>query len=116
MGGIAVNTDMETEVNGLYAVGEATTGLHGANRLEGNALTEALVTGIIAAETICRSQIKQLKENHETNTGNIDYDILNHINFDNNKSELNTNTIKNGKNIWEKFVIIIWAPFEVKVS
>ncbi|WP_020618712.1 FAD-binding protein [Paenibacillus daejeonensis] len=51
MGGIRVNSDMETRVPGLYACGELIYGMHGANRLSGNAITEALVTGRIAAET-----------------------------------------------------------------
>jgi succinate dehydrogenase/fumarate reductase flavoprotein subunit len=45
MGGIRVNTQMETRVNGLYAAGEAVGGAHGANRLSGNAITEAFVFG-----------------------------------------------------------------------
>jgi succinate dehydrogenase/fumarate reductase flavoprotein subunit len=51
LGGIAVNADMETGVDGLLACGEAIAGMHGANRLSGNAITEALVTGRIAGET-----------------------------------------------------------------
>jgi succinate dehydrogenase / fumarate reductase flavoprotein subunit len=45
MGGIAADARMETEVPGLYAAGEAVGGANGANRLSGNAITEALVFG-----------------------------------------------------------------------
>jgi succinate dehydrogenase/fumarate reductase flavoprotein subunit len=45
MGGIRVNTCMETRVEGLYAAGEAVGGVNGANRLSGNAITEAFVLG-----------------------------------------------------------------------
>lgn len=45
MGGIRVNGRMETDVNGLYAAGEAVGGANGANRLSGNAIPEALVFG-----------------------------------------------------------------------
>jgi succinate dehydrogenase/fumarate reductase flavoprotein subunit len=45
MGGIAADSRMETNVAGLYAAGEAVGGANGANRLSGNAITEALVFG-----------------------------------------------------------------------
>ena len=45
MGGIRVDRRMETRVAGLYAAGEAVGGANGANRLSGNAITEALVFG-----------------------------------------------------------------------
>ena len=45
MGGVEVNTDMETGVPGLYAAGEIAGGANGANRLSGNALPEAMVFG-----------------------------------------------------------------------
>jgi succinate dehydrogenase/fumarate reductase flavoprotein subunit len=51
LGGIAVDAAMQTGVEGLLACGEAIAGMHGANRLSGNAITEALVTGRIAGET-----------------------------------------------------------------
>jgi len=45
-GGIVSNLDGTTEVDGLFAVGEvAYTGVHGANRLASNSLTESLVVG-----------------------------------------------------------------------
>jgi succinate dehydrogenase flavoprotein subunit len=45
MGGITADARMATEVPGLYAAGEAVGGANGANRLSGNAITEALVFG-----------------------------------------------------------------------
>ncbi|MBU7010828.1 MAG: FAD-binding protein [Theionarchaea archaeon] len=45
MGGIKVNEHFSTCVDGLFAAGEAIAGIHGANRLPGNALSEILVTG-----------------------------------------------------------------------
>ncbi|MCO5315949.1 MAG: FAD-dependent oxidoreductase [Solirubrobacterales bacterium] len=50
MGGIAVDLNGMTTVDGLYAAGEcACTGLHGANRLASNSLTECFVFGRRAA-------------------------------------------------------------------
>ena len=45
MGGIAADAKMQTGVPGLFAAGEAVGGANGANRLSGNAITEALVFG-----------------------------------------------------------------------
>jgi succinate dehydrogenase / fumarate reductase flavoprotein subunit len=51
MGGIACNADGETELPGMYAVGEAAcVSVHGANRLGGNALLELVVFGRLAGE------------------------------------------------------------------
>ncbi len=50
MGGIATDLHGRTTVGGLYAVGEcACTGLHGANRLASNSLSECFVYGYRAA-------------------------------------------------------------------
>jgi len=50
MGGIATDLEARTAVRGLYAVGEcACTGLHGANRLASNSLSECFVFGYRAA-------------------------------------------------------------------
>jgi succinate dehydrogenase/fumarate reductase flavoprotein subunit len=51
MGGIAVDERMATGVPQLLAAGEAVGGANGANRLSGNAITEALVFGRRAGRT-----------------------------------------------------------------
>ena len=52
-GGVMVDLDGRTDVDGLYAAGEVTmSGLHGANRLASNSVLECLVFGVAAAEHI----------------------------------------------------------------
>ena len=54
-GGVRAGLDGRTSVPGLYAVGEAaSTGVHGANRLASNSLTEALITGRRTGELLGR--------------------------------------------------------------
>jgi len=48
MGGIRVDAVLETRVANLFAAGEAVGGANGANRLSGNAISEALVFGTTA--------------------------------------------------------------------
>jgi succinate dehydrogenase/fumarate reductase flavoprotein subunit len=48
MGGIRVDARMDTGLPGLFAAGEAVGGANGANRLSGNAITEALAFGRVA--------------------------------------------------------------------
>ncbi|MEJ1109606.1 MULTISPECIES: L-aspartate oxidase [unclassified Kribbella] len=58
MGGVWVRPeDHGTDVEGLYAIGEAASGLHGANRLGGNSLIELLVFGRIVAEEAAKYSI-----------------------------------------------------------
>ena len=51
MGGVVVDPETHaTSVAGLYAAGEVTGGLHGANRLGGNSLAETIISGRRAGE------------------------------------------------------------------
>ena len=50
MGGIHIDENGWTGIKGLYAAGEVTAGVHGANRLAGNALSEILVFGARAGK------------------------------------------------------------------
>ncbi|MBQ2449238.1 MAG: FAD-dependent oxidoreductase [Peptococcaceae bacterium] len=52
MGGLAVNRDHKTSIDGLYAVGECASMYHGANRLGGNSLLSAVYSAKVAAKSI----------------------------------------------------------------
>ncbi len=51
MGGVMVDCSTQTALPGLYAVGEVSAGMHGANRLAGNALAEIFAMGGIAGQS-----------------------------------------------------------------
>ena len=52
MGGVVVDEVGETDVDGLFAIGETMAGVHGANRLGGNSLAETVAFGTVAGEAI----------------------------------------------------------------
>jgi succinate dehydrogenase / fumarate reductase flavoprotein subunit len=60
MGGVAADARMETEIPGLLVAGEVVGGANGANRLSGNAITEALVFGRQAGRTAAE-RLKQMR-------------------------------------------------------
>jgi succinate dehydrogenase/fumarate reductase flavoprotein subunit len=58
MGGISIDENAETSVPGLFAAGEVCAGVHGANRLGGNALSEAFAMGSVAGERAARKALE----------------------------------------------------------
>ncbi len=73
MGGVEVDEKCRTELLGLFASGETIWGVHGANRLGGNALTECVVTGIVAGQSAV--EYVHIKESQRTLS--VDPEILN---------------------------------------
>lgn len=67
-GGIDINNKTETTVPGLFAAGEVTGGVHGKNRMGGNAFTEFMVfgrrAGIYAAEHAKKAKLGRLTLEH----------------------------------------------------
>lgn len=73
-GGILTNEWGETDIQGLYAIGEtACTGLHGANRLASNSLLECLVFAHNAAERSIRS-IREIESYDEREAPALQFD------------------------------------------
>jgi succinate dehydrogenase/fumarate reductase flavoprotein subunit len=70
MGGIRADTGMQTSVPHLFAAGEAVGGANGANRLSGNAITEAFVfgrrAGSQAAALAAKTAIPSIRQEPKT--------------------------------------------------
>jgi succinate dehydrogenase/fumarate reductase flavoprotein subunit len=62
MGGVVADARMATEVPGLFVAGEAVGGANGANRLSGNAITEALVFGARAGKSAAEHAARMHKQ------------------------------------------------------
>jgi succinate dehydrogenase / fumarate reductase flavoprotein subunit len=80
MGGVAVEAETQaSNVQGLYAVGECTGGVHGANRLGGNSLAEILVFGKRAgrAAAVYSSELDaQVRDRAAVEAAHADLDSL----------------------------------------
>ena len=66
MGGLKIDTDASTSLENLFGAGEVCGGVHGANRLGGNALADTQVFGKIAGENASKvANESELKTNDE---------------------------------------------------
>ena len=106
MGGIVVDPPSHaTEVGGLYAAGECTAGLHGANRLGGNSLAETLVFGRLAGEAAARfsqERESQLRSKPVVDEAHADLDSLIH-----NGTELSRALQRAVRNVmWERCGVV----------
>jgi fumarate reductase (CoM/CoB) subunit A len=54
LGGLFINENCETTIPGLFAAGESGTGMHGSNRLSGNAIASCMVLGARAGKQAAR--------------------------------------------------------------
>ena len=96
MGGIKINENCETNINGLFACGEVAGGIHGANRLGGNALADTQVFGAIAGKS-ANNYAENGNKNTNLNkineyTKELINNIKNEINDLKNKDNTNNNT------------------------
>lgn len=61
LGGIRIDADAKTTIDGLFAAGEAAWGVHGSDRLMGNSLLDVFVFGRIAGEQAAKYALKSLQ-------------------------------------------------------
>ena len=104
MGGLKINTDASTSLNNLFGAGEVCGGVHGANRLGGNALADTQVygkiAGVSASEAAKSTELKTNDEQVETEASRIENLIK--------KGTIKPQDFKNNiKNLmWEKVAIV----------
>ena len=77
MGGVVFQPDTATALAGLYAAGEDTGGVHGANRLGGNGVANSTVYGGIAGETMARA-VRGTRAFHEPDADAIAHAVAEH--------------------------------------
>ncbi|MBV1756387.1 MAG: FAD-binding protein [Dethiosulfatibacter sp.] len=107
LGGIKINKKCETGIEGLLACGEAACGVHGANRLSGNALTETVIFGIEAGKTAV-----YLIKNMKVESDDFDFIEKNSTEYEKrirfNKGEYSISELKNylRNTMWEHASVI----------
>lgn len=104
MGGLKINTDASTSLKNLFGAGEVCGGVHGANRLGGNALADTQVFGKIAGESASeccgRTELKSNEKQVEKEALRIESLIK--------KGTIKPNKFKENikKLMWEKVAIV----------
>jgi fumarate reductase flavoprotein subunit len=77
MGGVVFARDCSTDMPGLFAAGEDTGGVHGANRLGGNGVANSTVFGGIAGDTMA-AWVRREGRWHEADEAAIDAAVAEH--------------------------------------
>jgi fumarate reductase (CoM/CoB) subunit A len=73
MGGLRIGTSAETSLDGLYSAGEVAGGVHGGNRLGGNALAAGQVFGKIAGDSAAKFAVKNSTPSIDRESINNEY-------------------------------------------
>jgi succinate dehydrogenase / fumarate reductase, flavoprotein subunit len=76
MGGVKADAAMATDIAGLFVAGEVVGGANGANRLSGNAITEALVFGRRAGRNAAARAAKIARQSFRTQDANKALDLV----------------------------------------
>ena len=117
MGGIRVNSDsQQTNVSGLFACGECAGGMHGANRLGGNSLSDLLVFGKLAGDG-ASNYIDNLKGQINCSNEKISQIIKTATNVLNREQGKNPYMVHEElQNIMQTFVSIVRTGEELKAG
>ncbi len=104
MGGLKINTDASTSLKNLFGAGEVCGGVHGANRLGGNALADTQVFGKIAGVSASQAA----KESELKTNDNQVKDEASRIESLIKKGSIKPQEFKNNikKLMWEKVAIV----------
>lgn len=78
MGGVVFQADCSTALSGLFAAGEDTGGVHGANRLGGNGVANSTVFGGIAGDSMA-AWVRAHGRYHEPDASCIDASLAQHL-------------------------------------
>ena len=111
MGGIKIDKQGKTSLKGLFAAGEVTGGIHGANRLAGNSGTETLIMGKLAgksASIFSQNKTKKSKEKIE----NYKTEVVKIIENEKNNNSL----ISNIQNIMMEYAHLIRNKKDLKLG
>ncbi|WP_292460400.1 fumarate reductase (CoM/CoB) subunit TfrA [Methanothermococcus sp.] len=113
MGGVKINEKCETNIKGLFACGEVAGGIHGANRLGGNALADTQVFGAIAGRSAeefaeeSQFNLKYIKEYANRLIMDIKEELASKMDNENNKNEnKNKNNNENNADVYNVFELI----------
>ena len=120
MGGIVIDKDCKTCIDGLYAAGEVAGGIHGANRVGGNAGTEIYVFGTVSGKSASdyakNCDFEELSDDNEMNFAddqNVEY-------FENVKAKIRSvmskymGPVRNGDGLETALEIITNLDIELK--
>ena len=108
MGGLGIDVTGRTEISGLFAAGEVVGGIHGANRMGGNALSESLVFGALAARSAveCADSKPMSKDFQDRAEEMARIKFVRSMGADSKPSNARPLMAKLGRTLWEKAGIL----------
>jgi succinate dehydrogenase/fumarate reductase flavoprotein subunit len=106
MGGVKINEECETGVDGLFAAGEVCGGIHGANRLGPNAITEIFVFGTIAGRKAAERALNIQRVHLEQEEVSSEVEKLSNLALNQGEEEIEDITNHLKKTMWHNGGIV----------